>query len=113
MAMGLYHFTLHHAAPGADPAPSLSVGLAASAGALLGVRWAAIHTASGIIAKTQAHVCAITGCFHGVCAHPESCSKRMTLGIVLLICRNEDLVQWVLHGDCPRGKVLSQNESYS
>lgn len=71
------------------------------------------HAASGIIAKTRAHVCAITGHVHGVCAHPESHNKRMILGIVILICRNEGLVQRVLRRDRPRGEILSQSESYS
>lgn len=44
---------------------------------------------------------------------PPSHSKRMIFCIIILILRNEDLVQWVLHRDHPRGEILSQNESYS
>lgn len=42
-----------------------------------------------------------------------SCSKTMILWIVIVIFRNEDLVQWVLHRDRPWGEILSQKESYS
>lgn len=62
--------------------------------------------------EAQAHVCDRRALPRRLCS-PPSHSKRMILCIVILILRNEDLAQWVLHRDHPRGEILSQNESYS
>lgn len=62
----------------------------------------------------QVHIAWLQGIFKAfVLPFQGSHSKRMILWIVVVIFRNEDLVQWVLHRDQPRGEILSQKESYS
>lgn len=62
----------------------------------------------------QVHIALLQGIFQAfVLPVQGSHSKRTALWIVVVIFRNEDLVQWVLHRDRPRGEILSQKESYS
>lgn len=65
-------------------------------------------------APAQVHIAWLQGIFKAF-ALPfwGTRSKRMILWIVVVIFRNEDLVQWVLHRDQPRGEILSQKESCS
>lgn len=62
----------------------------------------------------QVHIAWLQGIFQAfVLPFQGSHSKRMILWIVVVIFRNEDLVQWVLCRDQPRGEILSQKESCS